>query len=279
MENYYKALGIQPTASTQQIKQAYKTLSARHDAHNTDEKRQEAAYYNLTVAYNTLVDKTKRNEYDRILNSILTVPEYHAAAWSPAAAHTIVQKENNKKIQYGIILAILMLLVLFGIGYRQMTGNETSKTMATSSSEDITPSSVAEVKANNEPIAVKSHAAPLPSSVVTVVSSSPARKKTPIASDKAKSRSGTAHKQVAFFNSASVKATAALQNNATTTGIPNNIGATKEEVLAMFGTPQSIVRYDNNNETWSYANNTIRFCNGRIISFKEASGRAEGTLN
>ncbi|MDR0850542.1 MAG: DnaJ domain-containing protein [Christensenellaceae bacterium] len=67
MENFYKILGVQQDASTEQIKDAYVTLVTKYhpDIYNGDKAYAEKYTAVLGEAYNTLKDEKKRLEYDK----------------------------------------------------------------------------------------------------------------------------------------------------------------------------------------------------------------------
>ncbi len=97
MKNYYKILGVPMSANAEELKDAYKALIKLYDPqlHANDRYCYER-YQNITIAYNTLINQDKRNDYDRILRSILSPAELRAlqreregsqiAATAPAAA-------------------------------------------------------------------------------------------------------------------------------------------------------------------------------------------------
>lgn len=68
-ENYYKILGIDQTASPQNIKRAYRKkiveLHPDHNAHRTDEAEEKTKI--LNNAYSVLNNPNKRKQYDRML--------------------------------------------------------------------------------------------------------------------------------------------------------------------------------------------------------------------
>lgn len=61
--NYYAVLGVEKNASSEEIKRAYRTLARQyHPDHNPST---EDRFKEITVAYETLSDSTKRVEYDK----------------------------------------------------------------------------------------------------------------------------------------------------------------------------------------------------------------------
>lgn len=65
MENYYDILGVQKTASAEEIKKAYRSLAFKyHPDRNPGDKVAEEKFKKITVAYDTLSDPDKKRNYD-----------------------------------------------------------------------------------------------------------------------------------------------------------------------------------------------------------------------
>ena len=65
--NHYETLGLNPNATLQEIKKAYRKLSFQH---HPDKTGGDAKIFNaLNEAYKVLGDEEKRREYDRIRQS------------------------------------------------------------------------------------------------------------------------------------------------------------------------------------------------------------------
>lgn len=66
MEDYYKILGINKTASAQEIKSAYRKLALQyHPDRNKGNKESEEKFKEVTKAYEVLSDPQKRQTYDQ----------------------------------------------------------------------------------------------------------------------------------------------------------------------------------------------------------------------
>lgn len=63
MKNYYNTLGVFPTASQDEIKQAYRKLANKH---HPDKGGDQNKFKDISVAYETLSDQNKRAEYDQM---------------------------------------------------------------------------------------------------------------------------------------------------------------------------------------------------------------------
>lgn len=65
MESYYDILGVQKTATADEIKKAYRSLAFKyHPDRNPGNKEAEEKFKKITEAYDTLSDPEKRKNYD-----------------------------------------------------------------------------------------------------------------------------------------------------------------------------------------------------------------------
>jgi curved DNA-binding protein CbpA len=69
MSDYYELLGVAPSASEAEVRQAYARLArGKHPDRFTDpaeKRRAETAFQDITTAFNTLVNPRSREEYDQ----------------------------------------------------------------------------------------------------------------------------------------------------------------------------------------------------------------------
>jgi curved DNA-binding protein len=63
-KNYYELLGVKETASTEEIKKAFKKLARQH---HPDAGGDESQFKDINAAYEVLSDKDKRDEYDSFI--------------------------------------------------------------------------------------------------------------------------------------------------------------------------------------------------------------------
>src|SRR2546421_1998908 len=63
-KDYYKALGVSPSATEREIKAAYRKLSKQH--HPDANKGSEEKFKDISAAYDVLRDPARRKEYDEV---------------------------------------------------------------------------------------------------------------------------------------------------------------------------------------------------------------------
>ena len=79
MENPYNILGVSPTASTDDIKKAYRALAMRHHPDRNPNSNAEVRFNAIKKAYELLSDPQKRAEYNYSLNNRIVIdPENEA---------------------------------------------------------------------------------------------------------------------------------------------------------------------------------------------------------
>ncbi|MCA9701595.1 MAG: J domain-containing protein, partial [Myxococcales bacterium] len=73
MKDLYTALGVERTASQDEIKKAYRKLTRQfHPDKNPGDKAAEERFKDVTVAYEVLGDADKRRDYDEFGDMSLT---------------------------------------------------------------------------------------------------------------------------------------------------------------------------------------------------------------
>ena len=64
-KDYYKALGVSPEATNEEIKKAYRQLALKfHPDRNPGDKEAEESFKEISEAYGVLIDPVKRKQYD-----------------------------------------------------------------------------------------------------------------------------------------------------------------------------------------------------------------------
>ena len=84
MENLYNILGVSPTASSEDIKKAYRSLAMRHHPDRNAHPGAESRFNAIKTAYELLSDPKKRTEYNQSLNNRIVIdPDNEALSlWS-----------------------------------------------------------------------------------------------------------------------------------------------------------------------------------------------------
>lgn len=81
MENLYNILGVSPTATTEEIRKAYRSLAMRHHPDRSTHSGSEIRFNAIKTAYELLSDPKKRAEYNQSLNNrIIIDPDNEAYA-------------------------------------------------------------------------------------------------------------------------------------------------------------------------------------------------------
>lgn len=120
MKDYYKILGVQPTATTDEIKKVYRQLALKyHPDRNHGDKKSEAFFKIITEAYTILSDPEKRENYNYEYkkNQQQTPSNQQKQSVSKQESHNWIKKEiiNFMFANPRLTLALIVLLFL-GIG-------------------------------------------------------------------------------------------------------------------------------------------------------------------
>ena len=93
---YYDILGVKRTASSGEIKNAYKKLIKKYhpDIYNGDKEFAEKKAKEINIAYDTLSDETKRKEYDAEVFPVYTPSSYN---YTPPKYDTPPSGENYRR--------------------------------------------------------------------------------------------------------------------------------------------------------------------------------------
>jgi hypothetical protein len=81
LENPYNILGISPTATSEEIKKAYRSLAMRHHPDRSMHPNAESRFNAIQAAYELLSDPQKRTAYNQSMNNCIIIdPDNEARA-------------------------------------------------------------------------------------------------------------------------------------------------------------------------------------------------------
>ncbi len=95
MEDLYKILGVEKTATTDQLKKAYRKLAMQyHPDRNPDDKNAEEMFKKVNEAYSILSDDEKRRQYDLYGSSQNQANQYQGNSNQYNQAYTYYYQSN-----------------------------------------------------------------------------------------------------------------------------------------------------------------------------------------
>jgi len=83
LENPYNILGVSPTATSDEIKKAYRALAMRHHPDRNTQPGAENRFNAINAAYELLSDPKRRAEYNQSINNriIIDADEEASSLW------------------------------------------------------------------------------------------------------------------------------------------------------------------------------------------------------
>ncbi len=101
MIDYYQLLGVAPSASAAEIRQAYARLAReKHPDRFTDpaeKRRAQAAFQDITTAFNALVNPRSRQEYDESRHRPTPRTPEESARSTPSSGRSRSSKRASPK--------------------------------------------------------------------------------------------------------------------------------------------------------------------------------------
>jgi curved DNA-binding protein CbpA len=133
MPNHYERLGVPADASTQQLRQAFRTLSKRYhpDTTSLPAAEAEAAFQQLRQAYGVLGDPASRSAYDERLRqparpAVVFTPPANPAGAAFGPKPTSVRRSLSGGEWFALVLLALALALslVLGVGLAWARGAE-----------------------------------------------------------------------------------------------------------------------------------------------------------
>ena len=134
MKDYYKILGIPPSASQQEIKKAYRSLAFKyHPDKNPESSLAEAQFKEIQEAYSVLSDSYKRGKYDdeRWLMGMGGKTQYREAVtpeWLVMICRqlniSLLTMDTHRMSQRALQAYILLILADAHLGVLQQAGDK-----------------------------------------------------------------------------------------------------------------------------------------------------------
>ena len=106
--DYYAELGVDPSASTEEIKQAYRTLARKYHPDTNPGKETAARFTAVTEAYQTLTDSRRRLAYNQTLLS------ERQQVVSTAKAKAITKAELRAAFERVFAYAATAIVIILG---------------------------------------------------------------------------------------------------------------------------------------------------------------------
>lgn len=302
MKNYYSILGVETFASIEEVKRAYVDIMLQYALDTDDEgKYVSDKFLDITIAYETLTNVSKRNDYNRILMSVLDLEPT-----SKATSNTIegfpgrraqkncthlqqetIDRVNNEAIEineeyeaktskinfqlrrYKTIAAVVTLSLTLLTGYAAVLFYKTLNKIPTNTQNNT-------IGLNNKSDLANTLVKPTDNDIKANnenITKDKDEKKTELQQTTIKPVTTKTNQRV--VKTTKQVETKAKDNEETIDFIPlintfdsyPQIGATKTETLKSMGTPNAIIRFDDKIETWKYEDKNIHFNENRIVLF------------
>jgi hypothetical protein len=257
MKNYYKVLGLPTDAKPEEIKKAYEVLSKQYAPdNNKGDKYAEERFIDISIALKTLTDIEKRKDYDKILADIQTGIETEDIKSEADDMGTT----ERPRLVYFIPFLLIISVAVFAV-YAILNRKDAGKSERLVFND--TTSNVSKPRADED------------SNVVTTLpadtAAAPAPEQ-PVATIKEESKTNKTNagkpvpgKTTAIVNK-DTEQTTPVEVAVKTEGL--FIGAGKNHVLNVQGTPSSIVKYENNSEMWYFGKSTIYFAGNKVSGYR-----------
>jgi hypothetical protein len=138
MRDFYYILGADNTATTAEIKEAYRKLSKKfHPDLNPDDEYFESRFREIQEAYEVLSDPTRRNRYDNALNQFKNNSGEYKPPRQTYKAPSSTGKSKTRGLDLGFTFILFLITLIFGAyvvinltGSKKDTINKTAPVVA-----------------------------------------------------------------------------------------------------------------------------------------------------
>jgi hypothetical protein len=115
MRDFYYILGAESTATTAEIKEAYRKLSKKfHPDLNPDDEYFESRFVEIQEAYEVLSDPARRSRYDKALNQFKANSGEYNPPRQTYKASSPTGKSITKGLDIGFTFVLFLITLIFG---------------------------------------------------------------------------------------------------------------------------------------------------------------------
>jgi hypothetical protein len=115
MRDFYYILGADSTATTAEIKEAYRKLSKKfHPDLNPDDEYFESRFVEIQEAYEVLSDPVRRSRYDKALNQFKANSGEYKPPRQTYKASSSTGKSRTRGLDIGFTFVLFLITLIFG---------------------------------------------------------------------------------------------------------------------------------------------------------------------
>lgn len=264
MKNYYKVLHIPQNATAAEIEKAYQKLAQQYDpAKQKGDKYAEERFIDVSVAYKTLTDASKREDYDRILYSVMK-----DATWKRGNVTTVESAPRHSiNFKWVAVIAVVIVAIAGFFWMNNRLDKEAVSITDTAVMQQDTVAPVQTVPAVVTKDTAENHASNRADSVAEMK---------PVVVEKVLPKQQ--QPEVAKKNTKESKATSPkigemqIEEKPLPMSEYYALGASKSDILNIQGTPTAIAKYNNGTIVWFYGKSELHLVNGKLDAAKNIDG-------
>jgi|GEM_PF-5490529 len=259
MKNYYNVLHIPQDASVAEIEKAYKKLARQYDPNRAKgDKYAEERFIDVSLAYKTLADSEKREDYDRILKSIVkgAVSEQGAKA-----SVSVVQS----KISFRWVAVMTVLIVVVCGTYWIFTNGQKN-------TQFLSGIDTAVNKPQHKQVQTATPIQDTVKEVVAHVIETPTNNKSIAAVKDIFKEGAIKKKEMQPLSVVAKEKEESVLQPAEAVQDSYAIGASKSTILNIQGTPTAIAKYNAGTDVWFYGKSELHISKGKLMVAKNIDG-------